>query len=282
MPIFNSANARLYYQISGETGPPVVFLNGWTASCREWVPLVRKLNRTHRCLVYDMRGCGRSLATNWAAGFEVDDAIADLQDLLSFVGFRDAHLVGHGVGALVAALAARLHPQDFSTLTLIGAEVSPTGTGEAAERRDNTELMMTQARVILQEMATVPYLRNLVLWRYRRVPEPQRTELFEDFAIADPRAAYLLMQSARDPLVRDRFWDALDMSSLPVLLMRGEFDDVCPLTVHRLMFNRIRRGQSGTVRDAGHLPMIEFPAECAELLVDFFGTEVLKLPRGRH
>lgn len=282
MPIFDTANARLYYQVSGETGPAVVFLNGWTASCREWVPLARKLNKTHRCLVYDMRGCGRSLATNWTAGFEIDDAIADLQDLLNFLGFRDAHLVGHGVGALVAALAARMHPQDFSTLTLIGAEFTPTGNGEAAERRDNTELMMTQARVILQEMATVPYLRNLVLWRYRRVPEPHRTELFEDFAIADPRAAYLLMQSVRDPLVRDRFWEALDMLSLPVLLMRGEFDDVCPLNVHRLMFNRIRRGQSGTVRGAGHLPMIEFPAECAELLVDFFGTETPKLPRARH
>ena len=282
MPIFNSATSRLYYQVSGDTGPAVVFLNGWTASCREWVPLARKLNRTHRCLVYDMRGCGRSLATNWAAGFEVEDAIADLQDLLAFVDFRDAHLVGHGIGALVAALAARMHPQDFSTLTLIGTEFAPTGNGDAAERRDNTELMMTQARVLLQEMANVPYLRNLVLWRYRRVPEPHRTELFEDFAIADPRAAYLLMQSARDPVVRDRFWEALEMLSLPILLMRGEHDDVCPLNVHRLMFNRIRRGQSGTVRGAGHLPMIEYPAECAELLIDFFGTETPKLPRGRH
>jgi pimeloyl-ACP methyl ester carboxylesterase len=282
MPIFDSANARLYYQVSGDTGPAVVFLNGWTASCREWVPLVRKLNKTHRCLVYDMRGCGRSLAINWAAGFEIDDAIADLQDLLNFVGFRDAHLVGHGVGALVAALAARMHPQDFSTLTLIGTEFTPTGDGEAAERRDNTELMLTQARVLLQEMATVPYLRNLVLWRYRRVPEPHRTELFEDFAIADPRASYIFMQSARDPLVRDRFWDALEMLSIPILLMRGESDDVCPVNVHRLMFNRIRRGQSGTVRGAGHLPMLEYPAECAELLIDFFGTETPKLGRGRR
>jgi 3-oxoadipate enol-lactonase len=281
MPIFDTATARLYYQISGETGPPVVFLNGWAASCREWVPLARKLNKRHRCLVYDMRGCGRSLATSFTAGFEIDDAVADLQNLLNFVGFRDAHLVGHGIGAIVAALAARAHPQDFSTLTLIGTEFTPTGSGESAERRDNTDLMLTQARVILQEMATVPYLRNLVLWRYRRVPEPQRTELFEDFAAVDPRAAYQFMQSARDAAVRDRFWEALDALNLPILLMRGESDDICPASVHRLMFNRIRRGQSGTVRGSGHMPMIEFPQECADLLEEFFRSELPRLHRAK-
>jgi pimeloyl-ACP methyl ester carboxylesterase len=273
MPILDVGSARLYYQADGADGPPIAFLNGWTASSRMWAPLVKILRASYFCVRFDPRGTGRSLATSFDAGFEIDDAVDDLHALLRATGVRDVHLVGHGVGALTAAVAAHRRPQDFSSLTLIGPEYVPLSTTEAAAEAEENALLLTQTRLLLQEVATMPIVRNFLLWRYRRTPEPYRTQLFEDFSAADPRAAYLTMRSALDSFTRKQFEDAVSGVSLPVLLMRGEYDDVASARVMRGLFARIRRGQSALVRGGGHVPMLEYPKECAGLLDEFFRTE---------
>ncbi|MCS7079093.1 MAG: alpha/beta hydrolase [Chloracidobacterium sp.] len=273
MPFLDTDGVRLYVQVVGDKGLPIIFVNGWAATCRMWSPLVERLSKLHRCVLYDPRGTGRSLATTLGVSFEVEDAVADLHAVLRYVSGWDAHVVGQGIGAVVGLLAARERPQNFSSLTLIGTECPPPPSG--SDREVETDLLLMQARILLQEAATIPYVRQLLLWRYRRVPEPYRTDLYEDFAATDPRAAYGLARSVRDVVIRTRFWDALRHVPLPILLVRGAFDDVLPSTVHRAMFDRIQRGQTATVRDAGHLPTLEYPDECAALLVNFFRTESL-------
>ncbi len=273
MPFLDTDSVRLYVQVVGDRGLPVIFVNGWTATCQMWLPLVKRLSKAYRCVLYDPRGTGRSLSAARGASFEVEDAIADLHAVLRYVGGWDAHVVGQGTGAVAGLLAARERPQNFSSLTLIGAECPPPPAG--LDREVEVDLLLTQARVLLQEAATLPYARQLLLWRYRRAPEPYRTRLYEDFAAADPRAAYGLAQSVRDVVIRGRFWDALGQVPLPILLARGAADEVLSATAHRAMFDRIQRGQTATVRGAGHLPTLEYPEECAKLLINFFRTESL-------
>ncbi|MGQ9898314.1 MAG: alpha/beta fold hydrolase [Acidobacteriota bacterium] len=273
MPFLDTDCVRLYVQVIGEKGLPIIFVNGWAATCQMWLPLVKRLSRSYRCVLYDPRGTGRSLSTALGTTFEVEDAVADLHAVLRYVQGWDAHVVGQGIGAVVSLLAARERPQNFSSLTMIGTECFPPPTGH--DREVEADLLWTQMRVLLQEAATLPYVRQLFLWRYRRVPEPYRTRLYEDFAATDPRAAYGLAQSVRDVVVRFRFWDALRQISLPTLLIRGALDDVLSSKTHRDMFDCIQRGQTATVRESGHLPTLEYPDECAELLQNFFRTESL-------
>ncbi len=273
MPFLDTDCVRLYVQVVGDRGLPIIFVNGWAATCQMWLPLVKRLSRSYRCVLYDPRGTGRSLVTALGTTFEVEDAVADLHAVLRYVQGWDAHVVGQGTGAVVSLLAARERPQNFSSLTLIGTECLPPPTGR--DREAEADLLWTQARVLLQEAATLPYVRQLLLWRYRRVPEPYRTRLYEDFAATDPRAAYGLAQSVRDVVIRLRFWDALRQVPLPMLLVRGALDDVLSPGTHREMFDCIQRGQTATVRESGHLPTLEYPDECAELLQNFFRTESL-------
>lgn len=221
MPFLDTDCVRLYVQVIGDRGLPIIFVNGWAATCQMWLPLVKRLSRSYRCVLYDPRGTGRSLATALGTTFEVEDAVADLHAVLRYVQGWDAHVVGQGTGAVVSLLAARERPQNFSSLTLIGTECLPPPTGR--DREAETDLLWTQARVLLQEAATLPYVRQLLLWRYRRVPEPHRTQLYEDFAATDPRAAYGLAQSIRDVVIRLRFWEALRQVPLPILLVRGRW-----------------------------------------------------------
>ncbi|MFQ3580270.1 MAG: alpha/beta hydrolase [Chloracidobacterium sp.] len=273
MPFLDTDSVRLYVQIVGERGLPIIFVNGWSATCQMWLPLVKRLSKSYRCILYDARGTGRSLSTALGTGFEVEDAVADLHAVLRYASAWDAHLIGQGIGAVVGLLAARERPQNFSSLTLIGTECLPPPSDQ--DQAVTADLLLTQVRVLLQEAATLPYVRQLLLWRYRRVPEPHRTKLYEDFAATDPRAAYGLAQSVRDVVVRARFWEALRQVPIPILLVRGALDDVLTAATHRAMFDCIQRGQTATVRGAGHVPTLEYPEECVELLVNFFRTESL-------
>ncbi len=273
MPILDTGTARIYYLTDGPEGPPVVFVNTWTASRVYWEPLIARLRRSFRCVSFDQRGTGRSLAISYQAGFDVDEMVDDLHALVRRSGSDDAHLVGHGLGGVVAALAARRHPQDFRTLTLIGPDILPVMEDGIEGKVEEFNAILTQARVMMQEAAMWPVARTVLLWRYRTAPEPYRTRLYEDFAAADPVAAYVTARSAAAYETRRRFEAALSELPLPVLLVRGEKDDVVSDSVLRRFFDHIRRGQLATVRGSGHLPMLEFPDELATLLDDFFRHE---------
>jgi pimeloyl-ACP methyl ester carboxylesterase len=69
------------------------------------------LKRKYRCLIYDTRGVGRSQPISPDAGLEIDEHADDLKSIVESVGIFDATLIGHEMGALVAAVCAERHPR---------------------------------------------------------------------------------------------------------------------------------------------------------------------------
>lgn len=263
MPFFSRGAVQLYYQLVGQ-GPPVVFTGGWTMSCEYWRPLVEELQPRYRCLLYDPRGFGRSLPLSAEAEVEIEDHAEDLHELIEGLRLRDVHLVGHGLGAWISIMCARRHPQDLLTITAIAPE------REQEESEAEMPSLWKQASLLLKDLASLPLLRNLVAWRYRRAPEPFRTRLCEDFATADRRAAFHLLASCMGVENRKKLDRAISEVHAPVLLARGSEDRLCPPEAFRNYFELIRSGKMATVRGCGHFPMLEFTKEFAALLGGFF------------
>jgi len=271
MPFLALDKVNLYYRLIG-AGPPVVFVSGWTMSSEYWHPIVEILSSSYRCLIYDGRGFGRSqISDSDTVGFDLDSYVEDLHALINSTGSFDAHLVGHAIGAQIAALCARRHPQDARSLTLVNASMRLYNEDELSSL-----IKKTQASVVLREVAHLPFLRNLVAWRYREAPEPFRTRLFTDFVEANPQAAYNLAVSACEPDRRKAFIEALGSINLPVLLVRGEKEKLAGEEETRQMMNQTKQGQAATIRGAGHLPMLKFPEQFARLLVQFFSERLLE------
>ena len=61
MPIFETSSGTISYAVTG-SGPTVVFINGWGMTRGCWDPVVERLSPRFRCVTYDPRGVGRSLA----------------------------------------------------------------------------------------------------------------------------------------------------------------------------------------------------------------------------
>jgi pimeloyl-ACP methyl ester carboxylesterase len=99
-----------------EGAPVVVCVHGLAGSHVGWGPFARELTTSHRVLAVDLPGHGRTPALGRSPA--VPDNSRLLAQVLAAISPDPVLLVGHSMGAAVAALTARRHPDLVAGLTL--------------------------------------------------------------------------------------------------------------------------------------------------------------------
>jgi len=259
--MLKTGNGPIYFETAG-SGPPLVFLSGWAMSAECWRPVVALLAKRYRCLLYDARGVGRSQPAALEARFAIEDHADDLHRVLEAAGIFDAVMVGHDVGAIVAAETAAMHPQDVRARVV----VSPR-PGLPEDDVKNLGLF-TPAQLALRELAAFPLIRDIVTRRFRRAPRPWRDRLSSDFAELSPRAAYETALAASSVEATARLERSIIESTAPTLFICGEKDKKGTAEARRL-FVLSKTGRLATLRGCGFLPMLEYPNQFAKLINDF-------------
>ena len=105
-----SDDVDIHYVSLGEGDTALVFLHGWTASVREWLPFASELAEQHMVICWDARGHGKHI---YAEDIEMTMSrmADDLEELLKQLDVRQAVLIGHSMGALTALEYIRRHGQ---------------------------------------------------------------------------------------------------------------------------------------------------------------------------
>lgn len=113
---------------------PIVLLHGFMDCGTTWQFLVDQLPRSWCCVAPDWRGFG---ASDWApAGYWFPDYLADLDELLDSVAPGSAaRVIGHSMGANVAALYAGVRPDRLRWLVSLEGVGLPRVAPEAAPER---------------------------------------------------------------------------------------------------------------------------------------------------
>jgi pimeloyl-ACP methyl ester carboxylesterase len=113
----------LYYETIGSerAKPAVIFLNGTLQTTMYWKVIAAALKPQLRTLLYDARGQGASELGD--RPLSLDLHMADLTDLMHYLGLRSACMVGLSHGGLLAYAMARRSPQRVNRLLIcsIGA-----------------------------------------------------------------------------------------------------------------------------------------------------------------
>lgn len=118
MPAARVNGVELYYELHGTSGEPLVFVHGYTGDISDWRFQIPEFSKTHRVLVVDNRGHGRSAAPTDRACYSVLDIADDIEALIEHVRFGQYHLVGHSMGGAVAQEIALRNPHRLLSLTL--------------------------------------------------------------------------------------------------------------------------------------------------------------------
>ncbi|MCA9564114.1 MAG: alpha/beta hydrolase [Myxococcales bacterium] len=109
-------DASIAFRVSGDSGHPVVLIQGSGAVGEGWRHQVPSLSAAHRVLTFDNRGVGES--TGPTHNLSVELMAGDTLALMDHLGWSTAHVVGHSLGGLIAQEIAIAAPERVTSLVL--------------------------------------------------------------------------------------------------------------------------------------------------------------------
>lgn len=113
--------------VTGGDGPPLLLLHGYPETHAMWHKVAPHLARDYTVVCADLRGYGDSSKPKGLpdhANYAKRAMAQDMVEVMSALGHRSFHLVGHDRGARVAHRLARDHGKRVQTLTVL--DISPT------------------------------------------------------------------------------------------------------------------------------------------------------------
>lgn len=112
MAYFRNKDANIFYILDGPTdGPVIVCLHGWACDLHDWNFQIEFLhNLGFRTLAVDHRGHGRSPVPTDLKTLDAETLADDTAMLLEHLGIRQAVMMGHSLGAVVASILAIKYP----------------------------------------------------------------------------------------------------------------------------------------------------------------------------
>jgi pimeloyl-ACP methyl ester carboxylesterase len=134
----------VHYEVLGR-GRPVILIHGWLGSWRYWVPTLQQLQNNYRVYALDLYGFGDS-AKN-PDKYSLEHQITLLDDFMTELGLPKAALIGHGLGALVAAEYARRYQDRVARLLIVSAPLFDPG--DLATRQPVARRVFTPSRPTL-------------------------------------------------------------------------------------------------------------------------------------
>ncbi|SDL97712.1 Pimeloyl-ACP methyl ester carboxylesterase [Halogranum gelatinilyticum] len=256
MPTARNGGVSLFYDSDGD-GETVAFVGDVGYGAWQWGWQHAAVAGPYESLVLDLRGSGRSDAPD--GPYTVGELAQDVEVVLADHGVRKAHLVGAGLGGMVAMQVARSSSRAKS-LTLVGTAAS--GADLDLSRLYGTPTNPQELRSSLDAALSPDFFAEqpdvvdqIVAWRGE-----------ED---AD-RAAWEAQAAAVDGF---DISDTLFELTTPTLVLHGTEDAVWPAERGRKLAEGLPRGDFSAVDGAGHLAHVEHSRVVNDRLLDFLAEQ---------
>lgn len=123
-----------------EGAPRVLCLHGWLDNAASFTPLAPLLDRLD-ILALDLPGHGHSGHRHPSTRYHFIDYLFDVDAALDARGWKDCHLLGHSMGAAIAAAYAAGAPERARSLTLLDTLGPVSGTAEGTAKRLRRSLL---------------------------------------------------------------------------------------------------------------------------------------------
>ncbi len=291
--------------------PVMVFVHGWGGSARYWHPVAAALASTFDCLLYDLRGFGRTAGLaqpldramemspnnldpvaleNLASAstpnhanpldpvYEMGAYAEDLAAILAHFHLKDVTVMAHSMGASIATLLAGLKDPQGRIKRLI-----LTCSGIFTYNRLSFQAFHLGGGWVTSFrpgwLRRIPGMGRLFTARFlhQQIPAAQRLQLLEDYLMADRVAVEGTIYTAVSVQATQEMPQAFRALRIPTLLIAGEFDQIIPT---RLAEQAVAQNPEQIcyveMPGVGHFPMLEDPEGYLQVLGDFLRRESIE------
>jgi 3-oxoadipate enol-lactonase len=254
MPPVFLPDLRLNAEISGSEGAPaLVLIHALGTSLALWDGILPHLPH-HRILRMDLRGHGASDVP--APPYAMGALVRDVERLIDHFALKDTVVVGASLGGMVAqALAVKR--LDLVRGLVLSNTAARMGIASQWERR--IALANEGGMHVLVDMAMELWLGRG--WR----DHPAMPGLRAQVLATDPQG-WIGCAAA---ISGSDFYETTATLRLPTLAIAGANDGSTPPDLVRETADLIPGARFHLFQRAGHLPMVETPAEYADILARF-------------
>jgi len=244
-------------RVSGDGNRPMLFAHGFGCDQNMWRFIVPAFEDTHRVVVFDHVGAGRSdLGAYDRQKYSTLHGYADdVLDICHSLDLDDVIFVGHSVSAMIGVLAAACEPRRFSALVLIGP--SPRYIDDADyvggfSRQDIDGLLSSlDSNYLGWSSAMAPAIMG-------NADRPELAEeLTNSFCRTDPEIA---SHFARVTFLSDNRAD-LGAIRTPTLILQCSEDVIAPYAVGAYVHRHIPGSRLVVMNATGDCPNLSAPEE---------------------
>ena len=256
--------------VTGGAGPALLLLHGYPQTHAMWHVIAPQLAREYTVVCPDLRGYGDSSKPKGLpdhSNYSKRAMAKDMAEVMSALGHRRFHLVGHDRGARVAHRLARDHGSRVRSLTVL--DISPTlkmyeSTDQAFATAYYHWFFLIQ-KPPLPEQLLAGHVPGYVLARLAKGVRFAPAALREyERAFRDPRTLHATCEDYRASASIDLEHDRKDRRKklrMPVLVLWGRQGVIERLFDPLRDWREVARDVRGKALDCGHFLPEEKPRE---------------------
>ena len=276
MPLIDVRGVNHYYEwIRSESTdepqkPVMVFVHGWGGSARYWRSTALALAKEYDCLLYDLRGFGRSVLPTDAVSinYDLEEYAEDLIILLNTLNIDRIYLHAHSMGASIATLFLNRYSD-----RVIAAILTCNGIFEydekafAAFHKFGGYVVKFRYNWFLK----VPLADRMFMARFlsRPINKSDRLAFLEDFLLANYEAAVGTIYTSVSKKAVETMPKEFALISVPTLMISGEKDIIIPAQMGKQASELNEHIEYQEIPNTGHFPMLEAEKLYLDLVQSF-------------
>jgi pimeloyl-ACP methyl ester carboxylesterase len=256
-----------YIDTGTPTGPPVVLIHGYTDNARDWVPLLPYLSKRFRLILVDIRGHGKSSKPECC--YTRLDFAYDIKLLLDALSIRQADVIGHSLGSIIAQTFAEYWPERTDRVVL----VSSTGGRPPGSTAPPQFDFAAEIRKLKDPID--PDSPFMIAWWDSPTPvNPDFIRRQRQDSAAIPLKIWLavLDQALPGATTYTDLQSTLPRLKAPTLLIWGSKDPLMEEPVRKTLRDALPGAQVKIFEGLGHNPFWEDPAAVGRVINAFLGA----------
>ena len=171
---------KMYYAIFNDKGKdPVILIHGGLGSSDDWGFETPLLAKTHKVIVIDCRGRGRSSMSGQPFSYEL--MTSDVLSLMDYLHIQKPSIIGVSDGGIIGLVMAIHHPERINKLLAFGANYNNTGyksgTTDTASSAKYMKMAETKYRALSPTPEGFAFMKSALFKMYASEPDIKPEEL---------------------------------------------------------------------------------------------------------
>ncbi|MEN6319455.1 MAG: alpha/beta hydrolase [Syntrophaceae bacterium] len=245
----------------GGTGDIIIMVHGFGANKDSWLKMAKYLTPNYRVIIPDLPGFGDSSKPE-NAKYNIMSQVERLHLFAKELKLTNFHLVGNSMGGTIIVNYAADHPEMVNTLALFDA------AGVKAPVKSELALLAGKGinPLIIKDANDYDKFLEFIYVKPPQYPSFMKQYLTEKAVAAGPLNKKIWKDILTDGFILE---SKLNTITVPTLIVWGDSDKLFHVSSVPIFEKNIKNSKSVIIKECGHIPMMEKPAETASIYQDF-------------